>query len=84
MTDSRPIKYTEAMAELQEILRKLETGEEEIDTVADSVKRAAMLIRTCRERLRSAEQEVDGALRELEEDEGTAGSSGPTSLVALE
>lgn len=59
--------YEKAKAELETILEELERGEAGIDTLAKQVKRAAELIRLCREKLKNTEREVEGLLDELEE-----------------
>ena len=57
--------YEKAKAELEEILEELERGETGVDTLAKHVKRASELIRLCREKLRSTENEVDNLLKDL-------------------
>lgn len=57
--------YEKAKAELEEILEELERGETGVDTLAKHVKRASELIRLCREKLRSTENEVDTLLKDL-------------------
>jgi exodeoxyribonuclease VII small subunit len=59
--------YEKAKAELETILEEMERGEAGIDTLAKHVKRAAELIRLCREKLRSTEGEVEGLLQDLDE-----------------
>lgn len=59
--------YEKAKAELETILEELERGEAGIDTLAKQVKRAAELIRLCREKLKNTEREVEGLLDELED-----------------
>lgn len=59
--------YEKAKAELETILEELERGEAGIDTLARQVKRAAELIRLCREKLKNTEREVEGLLDELED-----------------
>jgi exodeoxyribonuclease VII small subunit len=67
-TDLEPIGYTEAMAELELILRDLEDGEVDIDHLAGQVRRAAALVRRCRGRLADATTEVTRIVTELEGD----------------
>lgn len=62
--ENREISYKEALAELEEILRKVESGEADIDTLASQVSRATELIRLCRERLLKVETEVKTLLKE--------------------
>ncbi|HNW72150.1 MAG: exodeoxyribonuclease VII small subunit [Bacteroidales bacterium] len=65
---SPKISYTEAFHELQTIVNEMEAGEISVDQVAEKVKRAAMLIRICKEKLSSTESDVNQILKELEED----------------
>jgi len=59
--------YEKAKAELENILDELERGEAGIDTLAKQVKRAAELIRLCREKLKNTEGEVESLLDQLDE-----------------
>jgi len=58
--------YTEAFAELQSIVAEIEGGEISVDKLSEKVKRAAHLIRICRNKLTSTEEEVSSILKELE------------------
>jgi exodeoxyribonuclease VII small subunit len=60
------ITYKEAFAELQEIVKSLEIGEIEIDELSEKVKRAGFLIKFCKEKLISTEEDVKSILKELE------------------
>lgn len=62
MTDPTPaeqLTYAEAVAELDEILDRLEHDEPDVDRVAADVARASALIAHCRERISSARLRVD-------------------------
>ena len=63
--------YTEAFEELQEIVSEIEQGDISVDELSDKVKRAAFLIKTCKNKLTSTEGDVMAILRELETGEGT-------------
>ncbi len=52
------LKYEEAISQIEAILKKIRTGEISVDELSAEVKRATELITICRERLRSAEEEV--------------------------
>lgn len=62
------ISYTEAFNELQVIIAEIEGGETGIDELSEKVKRAAILIKICRQKLSSTEEDVNKILRELESD----------------
>jgi exodeoxyribonuclease VII small subunit len=61
--------YTDAFNELQQIVDEIEKGEISVDELSTKVKRAAELIRICKQKLASTEQDVAGILRELEGEE---------------
>ncbi len=58
----KEISYNEAVSEIEEILQGIESGQADVDTVAESVKRASQLIRLCKEKLRRAESRIEAAL----------------------
>lgn len=61
------INYTKAFEELQIIVSEIEKGEISVDALSDKVKRAATLIKICRKKLTSTEEDVNQILRELDE-----------------
>jgi exodeoxyribonuclease VII small subunit len=58
--------YTEAFDELQIIVTEIEEGEISVDELSEKVKRAAELIRICKAKLTSTEEDVNQILKELE------------------
>ena len=50
------LSYSEAYTELQEISKKLENGEFDIDKLSIKIKRAAELVNFCKEKLRTIEE----------------------------
>jgi len=69
MTKKSKFIYSEAINEIEEILNEIETGELEVDVLADKVKRAGELIKLCREKLRKTEEELEENLEDDFEDE---------------
>lgn len=63
-------KYTEAFEELQRIVAEMESGGITIDELSEKVKRAALLIKICKTKLTTTEEEVSKILKELEEEDG--------------
>lgn len=61
------MKYTEAFDELQLIIQEIQNGEISPDELAVKVKRAAELIKFCKNKLSSTEEDVNQILKELEE-----------------
>ncbi|MGB9745905.1 MAG: exodeoxyribonuclease VII small subunit [Bacteroidales bacterium] len=63
---AKKISYGEAIAEIEEIIRKIEQEELDVDELSDKVKRVSFLINYCREKLRNTEEEVNNILKEIE------------------
>lgn len=63
---SKEINYTEAFEELQQIVRDMEDGEITVDELSIKVKRATELIKICKKKLSSTEEDVNQILKELE------------------
>jgi len=63
--------YSEAFDELQKIVSEIEGGDISVDELSEKVKRAAVLIRICKNKLTSTEEDVTGILKELESDHGS-------------
>ncbi len=58
--------YTTAFEELQTIVSEIEEGEISVDELSAKVKRAAQLIKICKAKLSSTEEDVKKILEELE------------------
>jgi exodeoxyribonuclease VII small subunit len=52
------MKYEEAMAQLEAIVRKMESNELDIDEIAAQLKTAQRLIKLCRDKLTKTEAEL--------------------------
>ena len=52
------MKYEEAMAQLETIVRKMESNELDIDEIAVQLKTAQRLIKFCRDKLTKTESEL--------------------------
>lgn len=59
-------KYTEAFEELQQIVSEIEEGQISVDELSEKVKRAALLIKICKSKLASTEEDVNKILKELD------------------
>jgi exodeoxyribonuclease VII small subunit len=62
--------YSKAFEELQDIVSEIERGEISVDELSEKVKRAALLIKICKSKLTSTEEDVTRILKELESSEG--------------
>ena len=68
MSDSP--NYQEAFEELQTIVAEIENGQISVDELSEKVKRAAYLIKICKSKLHSTEEDVNKILKELETPNG--------------
>jgi exodeoxyribonuclease VII small subunit len=68
------MNYTESFDELQTIVSEIEKGEISVDELSEKVKRAAQLIKICRLKLTTTEEDVNKILKELDtaSDDGEA------------
>lgn len=64
---SEEINYTAAFEELQEIVNEIEQGEISVDELSAKVKRASVLIKICKTKLTTTEEDVQKILKELED-----------------
>jgi exodeoxyribonuclease VII small subunit len=64
---SKQPNYKEAYEELQTIIADIEDGQISVDELSEKVKRAALLINICKQKLHSTEEDVNKILKELEE-----------------
>lgn len=62
---SEKANYTEAFEELQTIVSEIEQGEISVDELSEKVKRAAQLIKICKSKLTTTEEDVNKILKEL-------------------
>ena len=63
------ISYTEAFSELENIVNEIEQGEISVDKLSEKVKRASLLVKVCKDKLTSTEEDVNRILEELQEEE---------------
>ena len=67
--DGEEISYVDALAELERILDELDGDEVDVDVLGARVRRAAKLLRLCRDRIAGARFEVEQVVAELESDD---------------
>ena len=60
------LSYSEAVANIEEILQQIETGELDVDELAEKVKQASELLKLCKGKLFSTEKEIEKVLKEME------------------
>ena len=71
--DGEETSYVDALAELERILDELDGDEVDVDVLGARVRRAAELLRVCRDRISSARFEVEQVVAELEAEADVAG-----------
>jgi exodeoxyribonuclease VII small subunit len=76
------IGYADALAELEGILDELDGDEVDVDVLGARVRRAAELLRLCRDRIGSARFEVEQVVAELEAETVTPAETNGGSLAA--
>lgn len=60
----KEIKYEEAVAQLEEIVDKMENDELDIDQLSDQLKRAKELVKICKDKLTKTDEEIKKLLSE--------------------
>ena len=61
------ISYSDALKELEEILTAIESGDTDIDTLSEQVKRAFVLVKICKAKLKSTDEEISKILNEFKD-----------------
>ena len=56
------INYDNAVAEIEEILEKIEEGDLGVDELAEKVNRVSHLLKICRDRLHASEEQINKIL----------------------
>lgn len=64
---TKNLSYKEAMAQLEEIVQKIENEEPDVDELSTLVKKASELMTFCKKRLKSTEEEINETLEKLKE-----------------
>jgi exodeoxyribonuclease VII small subunit len=67
MTTKKAVTYNEAMAEVEEILEKIENEELDVDDLAEKVKRVSVLLKICKDKLLKTNEQVEQILKEMED-----------------
>jgi exodeoxyribonuclease VII small subunit len=69
MENNQILNYSDAYQELMEIVQEIENGDISVDVLSEKVKRASVLLRFCKEKLKQTEVDVDQILKDLSEEE---------------
>lgn len=62
------LNYSDAMSELEQLVHDMEYGDISVDELSEKVKRSAFLIKFCKSRLKSTEEDVESILKDMEVD----------------
>ena len=65
--EGEALSFSDALDELEGILRRVESEEVDIDRLAAELQRASVLLEVCRGKIRKAEVEVTQIVQRLEE-----------------
>ena len=65
----KEITYSAAIAEIEEILGKIESGELDVNGLTEKVKRVADLLDICKKKLKTTETEIQKVIDGLEDRE---------------
>lgn len=76
------LSFSEAMEELESVLRRIEGDEIDVDQLGCELGRAARLLEICRKKIRRAEVEVRQIVEEIEEDGADSGAATPEAPEA--
>lgn len=63
----KKITYNEAIAEIEEILEKIENEELDVDDLAEKVKKVSVLLKICKDKLFRTNEHVEQILKEMEQ-----------------
>lgn len=60
----KQLSYAQAMAQIEEIVRKMNENELDVDALGTQVEQATQLIALCKEKLQKAQNQIDVVLSE--------------------
>jgi len=61
----KEFSFNEAVIEIEDILKNIESGDLDVDKLSVEVKRASELIRQCQKKLRSTEEEINSIFKDM-------------------
>jgi len=75
MPKNKELTYSQALNELEQIVKEIESEEVDVDILAEKIKRASQILTFCKGKLRTAEDEVKKVLTEMVDDAETETAS---------
>lgn len=64
----KTLKYSEAISEIEDIVAQIESNELDIDELTEKLKRVSELLKFCKAKLRSTEEEVQKIMKDFAEE----------------
>ncbi len=64
----KPLRYSDAISEIEEIVAQIESNELDIDELTEKIKRVSELLKFCKAKLRSTEVEVQKIMKDFGEE----------------
>ncbi len=64
--EKKELSYQEAIQEVEEILQQIEKEELDVDELTTRVKRASVLLKICKDKLRTTENEVEKIIGDID------------------
>jgi exodeoxyribonuclease VII small subunit len=61
----KEFSFNDAVIEIEDILRNIESGDMDVDKLSVEVKRASELIKQCQKKLRSTENEINSIFKDM-------------------
>jgi exodeoxyribonuclease VII small subunit len=61
----KEFSFNEAVKRIEEILKRIESGDLDLDKLSEEVKNASELIDLCRKKLKNTEEELSNIFRDL-------------------
>ncbi len=68
--NNKPLTYSAAMAELEEIVKKMQSPDCSIDNLSTYTARSLELLKVCKAKLTATDSELQKILKELDESAG--------------
>jgi exodeoxyribonuclease VII small subunit len=65
----KAFSYNESLKELEQIVRKIESGDCDLDELSTHVKRATALLKLCKDKLRETEKDIGDILSKMDSEE---------------
>lgn len=59
MNDMKDINYEQSLRSLEQIVEKMESGQLNVDELADNLKKAQTLLKQCQEKLTHTEEQIN-------------------------